>query len=70
MIRVSRTNPMTGLLHEMELPITAQEYWDGNAKREDGVYIQDAFPQLSADEREFLISGMLPDDFNAMFPEE
>lgn len=33
-------------------------------------YIQDAFPFLSAVEREFLISGLTPEEFDLMFPPE
>ena len=33
-------------------------------------YVQDAFPYLSADDREFLISGMSPEGWDATFREE
>ena len=35
-----------------------------------GALVQDAFPYLNADEREFLISGMNPTEFAALFTEE
>jgi hypothetical protein len=34
------------------------------------MYAQDAFPHLTADERELLISGTCGSCFNAMFPED
>lgn len=34
------------------------------------MHIQDAFPQLSADEREFIKTGLTPDDWDLLFPEE
>lgn len=34
---------------------------------DDGMKVQDAFPYLSADEREMLISGICPDCWNKMF---
>ena len=40
---------------------------------QNGALAQDAFPYLSADEREMLISGMCPicwNDWNEMFEEE
>lgn len=37
---------------------------------EQGLNIQDAFPMLSPDEREFIKSGMLPEEWNALFAEE
>jgi hypothetical protein len=33
------------------------------------VYAQDAFPYLSVDDREFLISGTSPEGFKLIFPE-
>jgi hypothetical protein len=35
-----------------------------------GAYIQDAFPHLSRDDREWLISGMSAEGFKALFSEE
>lgn len=33
-----------------------------------GAFIQDAFPELSSDNREFLISGCSPEGWEQMFP--
>lgn len=35
-----------------------------------GAYIQDALEMLSADDREFILSGIAPETFQAMFPAE
>lgn len=35
-----------------------------------GEYIQDAMPELSADDREFLISGITPNEFHRLFGNE
>jgi hypothetical protein len=32
--------------------------------------IQDFFPELTSDEREFLMTGVTPDEWNQMFPDE
>jgi hypothetical protein len=32
--------------------------------------IQDFFPELTSDEREFLMTGVTPDEWNQMFPVE
>lgn len=42
----------------------------GRKAWESGVLIQDAFPMLSADQREFLLTGITPDEWNAMFGDE
>ena len=36
----------------------------------EGLMIQDVMIHLDADQREFLLTGMTPDEWDAMFPEE
>ena len=54
---------MTGRLQNMDLDITQKhlDRWLG------GEHIQDVMPHLSDEEREFLISGMTPADWDIMF---
>lgn len=42
--------------HANEIAVNEADYWDW----QDGALVQDAFPYLSADEREMLISGICP----------
>ena len=35
-----------------------------------GAYVQDVFPELTADQREILITGMSPKQFEELFGEE
>ena len=53
--------PFCGHAHEIE--VNEMDYWDW----EDGMCAQDAFPYLSADEREMLISGICPTCWDKMF---
>jgi hypothetical protein len=39
-------------------------------KYEQGAFVQDAFPQLSKDQREFIISGICGPCFDSMFEEQ
>lgn len=39
-------------------------------KYRDGALIQDAFPYLSAEDRETIMSGTHPDCWNKLYPEE
>ena len=39
------------------------------AKWQDGAYVQDAFPYLSADEREMFLSQCCPDCWEIFFPD-
>ncbi len=53
--------PFCGHAHEIE--VNEADYWDW----QDGALAQDAFPYLSADERELLISGIDSECWNKMF---
>lgn len=56
--------PICNEVHE--IGVNEADYWDW----QDGKCAQDAFPYLSADEREMLISGVCPDCWDRMFPPE
>ncbi len=56
--------PICGHAHEVE--VNEMDYWDWK----DGALVQDAFPYLSANEREILISGICPFCWDNMFGEE
>lgn len=62
------------VLHEnnkmMELNCTPAQYKQGIEAYKNGALLQDAFPFLSDGEREFLKSGITPEEWDAMFPEE
>lgn len=44
--------------------------WYGLRKWESGAFVQDAFPGLTAEEREFLMTGMTPEEWAEIFGEE
>lgn len=49
--------------HANEIAVNEMDYWDWK----DGELAQNAFPYLSADEREMLISGICPSCWDRMF---
>ena len=63
---VYRENIVTKRVNVMELPVTQEQLDAWSA----GKLIQDVMPDLDEDQREFLISGMMPGEFEAMFGEE
>lgn len=68
-MRITRTSPLTGEENTMELDVTDEqlaELHDSGRSR----LIQDIFPDLSPDEREFLLTGYTAEDYEQMFPEE
>lgn len=63
-MQITRTSPLTGKVNvrDIDITVTQLQSW------QHGVLIQDAMPHLSADDREFLISGSTPEDWAVMFP--
>lgn len=65
-MKIARKSPLTGMLLERDLPITQEQM--NEWKR--GKPIQDAMPHISADDREWLITGYTPEDWKQMFPDD
>ena len=59
MLQITRVSPFTGRKVTLQLPITAEQYtaWEG------GELAQVAFPGLDADSREFIMTGITPEEF-------
>ena len=68
MIQVTRKSLISGKTNTMSLPIT-QEHLDIYETVGD-ILIQDAFPNLNAEQREFILSGITPQEWNDTFGEE
>lgn len=60
-ITCSRECSIIGEIYSVTVGKLAYEAW------KDGVFAQDAFPELNAEEREFLISGTTPAEWDDMF---
>ena len=62
-VDVSKTSMMSGKENTMSMTFTRQQYDAWKA----GMLIQDAMPQLSAEEREFLMTGITPAEWDSVF---
>ena len=60
---IIKTSTLTGIRHTREIAITESEL---NAWRA-GDLIQNVLPNLSPDDREFLISGITPEEWKEYF---
>jgi len=60
---IERKSGLTGQWHEMEIDVTDEQImaW------EHGELIQNAMPNLSPDEREFIKTGITPQEWEAAF---
>ena len=68
-MNLTKMSSLTHKLHTMSLPITADEFFEGQYRRGLGALIQDAFPTLSEDQREFILTGITPEEWDAEFGE-
>lgn len=59
---IKRESMLSGIIHEMDLPVTNEQL----AEWLNGSLIQDVMPHLSADQREFLMTGITPDEWEQM----
>ena len=62
-MKITRVDPLTGKANTLDLPITEAHQRDW----EEGMSIQNAMPHLTADQREFLMTGLMPESWNEIF---
>lgn len=69
MIEVTRISPLTGNVNKMYLDITQEQIAEWNAPAQERRLIQDIFPNLNDDEREFIMTGYTPADWRQLHGE-
>lgn len=63
-MKVQRESILDGKVYEMDLPITPEDL----ARYDAGEgHVQNIFPNLNAGQREFIMSGITPEEWNKMF---
>lgn len=63
---IKRTSVLTGVERVMEIPCTAEQL----AVWEAGALAQDAFPNLTPNQREFIMTGVVSEEWDEAFQEE
>ena len=62
---VNKRSMISGKWHVMELPVTKDQI----RRWMNGEFIQNAMPNLNDEQREFLMTGITPDEWDASFGE-
>ncbi len=63
-MQVTRKSQLTQITHTFDLNVTNEQL----LAHANGKPAQDAFPQLNADDREFIISGITKEEWEQAFP--
>ena len=64
---IMRISALTGEVNEMELDITPEQL---DTYENFGVLLQDAFPNLTPAQREFIKTGITPEEWDQYFGED
>tara|TARA_R110000772_G_scaffold247213_1_gene360986 strand:- start:347 stop:553 length:207 start_codon:yes stop_codon:yes gene_type:complete len=60
---ISKVSDMSNKMHTMDIDVTDEQLQDWR----EGTAIQDAMPNLTPDEREFIKTGITPKEWDEMF---
>ena len=65
-MKITRASELTGVTRTLDIPVTDDQIqaWL------DGMLIQAAMPNLDADQREFVKTGITPDEWDSLYPDE
>jgi hypothetical protein len=63
---ITRLSPFSNKENSMEIEVTQEQI----ALWESGTLIQNAMPHLTPDEREFIMTGITPDEWDNAFSDE
>ena len=69
MVKFSKTSSISGILNTMEFDMDPKEFDKAYDEWKNGEYIQVAFSDLNEDEREFIMTGITPEEWEEMFGE-
>ena len=61
-MKITKKSPLTGKENTMEINVTNEQLSEWKA----GNLIQKVMPNLTADEREFIMTGFTPEDFKLL----
>jgi hypothetical protein len=60
---ITRQSNWSGITRTLDIPVTHEQFWEWQR----GALIQNAMPHLTADQREFIISGITPEEWEEMW---
>lgn len=67
MMQITRTSIISGVTRTMDIPVTLEQLYQWEVV---GKNIQDVMPDLTADQREFIMNGVTAEEWDEIFGEE
>lgn len=64
---ITRISQLTGKVSTLDLDVTPEQMLRFDMRRENREYVQDIFSNLTAPEREFILSGITPEEWDNQF---
>lgn len=64
-MEITKASMLTGVVRTKDLEVTEEQI----LRWQNGELIQNVLPNLSADDREFIMTGITPEDWEASFSE-
>jgi len=62
-MKITRLSPFSGKEHTIDIPVTENQMSDW----ENGALIQDTMPNVPPEQREFIMTGITPEEWNSAF---
>lgn len=68
---ITRRSDLTGITRSMQMPIPIEK-WDRwlSLTPSERPHIQDYFPELTPDQREFILTGITPEEWDEAFNDD
>lgn len=71
MTAITRCSTLSGKVHTREIPVVEEKLiaWE-NTPRQQRPLVQEYFSELNADDREFILTGITPEEWEGLVPDE
>jgi hypothetical protein len=66
-MKITRTSQLSGKENTMDLDVTPAQMERFDNRLKNGEYVQTIFSHLTSEEREFILTGITPAEWNDMF---
>lgn len=63
---IRKRSQLTGITRELEIPVTPEQLQSWK----DGMLIQNAMPHLTIEQREFIMTGITQEEWDAVFKDD